>query len=78
MRTGADYGEVRWDAEITNQEWRTVASYDVLTMVSAKAIPDAAARISLRRPGTRAGAPARPGFAGAQIPPVPSAPASRD
>ena len=35
------YGEVRWDTEITNQDGETVASYDVLTMVSEKAIPDA-------------------------------------
>jgi oxepin-CoA hydrolase / 3-oxo-5,6-dehydrosuberyl-CoA semialdehyde dehydrogenase len=29
-----DYGEVRWDAEITNQEGTVVATYDVLTMVA--------------------------------------------
>jgi oxepin-CoA hydrolase/3-oxo-5,6-dehydrosuberyl-CoA semialdehyde dehydrogenase len=29
-----DYGEVRWDAEITNQEGAVVATYDVLTMVA--------------------------------------------
>jgi oxepin-CoA hydrolase / 3-oxo-5,6-dehydrosuberyl-CoA semialdehyde dehydrogenase len=29
-----DYGEVRWDAEITNQDQAVVASYDVLTMVA--------------------------------------------
>jgi oxepin-CoA hydrolase/3-oxo-5,6-dehydrosuberyl-CoA semialdehyde dehydrogenase len=29
-----EYGEVRWDAEVTNQEGKTVASYDVLTMVA--------------------------------------------
>jgi len=29
-----DYGEVRWDAEITNQDGTVVASYDVLTMVA--------------------------------------------
>ena len=32
-RPGA-YGEVRWDAEITNQEGAVVATYDVLTMVA--------------------------------------------
>ncbi len=32
-RTG-DYGEVRWDAEITNQDQTVVATYDVLTMVA--------------------------------------------
>ncbi len=29
-----DYGEVRWDAEVTNQDGAVVASYDVLTMVA--------------------------------------------
>jgi oxepin-CoA hydrolase / 3-oxo-5,6-dehydrosuberyl-CoA semialdehyde dehydrogenase len=29
-----DYGEVRWDAEITNQDGTVVATYDVLTMVA--------------------------------------------
>ena len=29
-----DYGEVRWDAEITNQDGAIVATYDVLTMVA--------------------------------------------
>ena len=29
-----EYGEVRWDAEITNQEEAVVATYDVLTMVA--------------------------------------------
>jgi oxepin-CoA hydrolase / 3-oxo-5,6-dehydrosuberyl-CoA semialdehyde dehydrogenase len=29
-----DYGEVRWDAELTNQEGKVVAAYDVLTMVA--------------------------------------------
>jgi oxepin-CoA hydrolase / 3-oxo-5,6-dehydrosuberyl-CoA semialdehyde dehydrogenase len=29
-----DYGEVRWDAELTNQEGKVVATYDVLTMVA--------------------------------------------
>jgi len=34
LREGSGYGEVRWDAEVTNQENETVASYDVLTMVA--------------------------------------------
>ena len=42
LRSGADYGEVRWDTAISNQEGETVASYDVLTMVSEKAVPDEA------------------------------------
>jgi oxepin-CoA hydrolase/3-oxo-5,6-dehydrosuberyl-CoA semialdehyde dehydrogenase len=36
LRAGTGYGEVRWDAEITNQAAETVATYDVLTMVSEK------------------------------------------
>jgi oxepin-CoA hydrolase/3-oxo-5,6-dehydrosuberyl-CoA semialdehyde dehydrogenase len=41
LRAGAGYGEVRWDTAITNQNGEPVASYDVLTMVSEKPIPDA-------------------------------------
>jgi oxepin-CoA hydrolase/3-oxo-5,6-dehydrosuberyl-CoA semialdehyde dehydrogenase len=33
-RTSADYGEVRWDAQITNGEGAVVATYDVLTLVA--------------------------------------------
>ena len=33
-----EYGEVRWDVELTNQNGETVASYDLLTM-SARATP---------------------------------------
>ncbi|MGC5015856.1 phenylacetic acid degradation bifunctional protein PaaZ [Streptosporangium sp. DT93] len=33
-RGGADYGEVRWDAVVTNQEDQAVATYDVLTLVA--------------------------------------------
>jgi oxepin-CoA hydrolase/3-oxo-5,6-dehydrosuberyl-CoA semialdehyde dehydrogenase len=43
LRAEKGYGEVRWDTEITNQAGETVASYDVLTMVSEHAVPDAAA-----------------------------------
>jgi oxepin-CoA hydrolase/3-oxo-5,6-dehydrosuberyl-CoA semialdehyde dehydrogenase len=32
-----DYGEVRWDAVLTNQREEIVATYDVLTLVSATA-----------------------------------------
>jgi oxepin-CoA hydrolase / 3-oxo-5,6-dehydrosuberyl-CoA semialdehyde dehydrogenase len=42
LRSGAGYGEVRWDTAITNQDGETVASYDVLTLVSEKAVPDTA------------------------------------
>ena len=41
LRAGTGYGEVRWATEITNQAGETVAAYDVLTMVSEKAVPDA-------------------------------------
>jgi len=41
LRAGAGYGEVRWDTAITNQAGETVASYDVLTMVSEAAVPGA-------------------------------------
>jgi oxepin-CoA hydrolase/3-oxo-5,6-dehydrosuberyl-CoA semialdehyde dehydrogenase len=41
LRAGAGYGEVRWDTAITNQSGEAVANYDVLTMVSEKALPDA-------------------------------------
>ena len=41
LRGGSGHGEVRWDTEISNQQGETVASYDVLTMVSEKAVPDA-------------------------------------
>ena len=34
LRAGTGYGEVRWDAEITNQDDEIVARYDVLTMVA--------------------------------------------
>jgi oxepin-CoA hydrolase/3-oxo-5,6-dehydrosuberyl-CoA semialdehyde dehydrogenase len=33
-REGAEYGEVRWDSTVTNQEARVVAQYDVLTLVA--------------------------------------------
>lgn len=36
-RLSADYGEVRWDAVVTNQNEEPVATYDVLTLVAKKA-----------------------------------------
>ena len=42
LRADKGWGEVRWDTEITNQEHDTIASYDVLTMVSVHAVPDRA------------------------------------
>ncbi|MEW2359392.1 phenylacetic acid degradation bifunctional protein PaaZ [Spirillospora sp. NPDC029432] len=35
-REGADYGEVRWDTDVTNQDGASVARYDVLTLVSRR------------------------------------------
>jgi oxepin-CoA hydrolase/3-oxo-5,6-dehydrosuberyl-CoA semialdehyde dehydrogenase len=40
LRADKGWGEVAWDTEITNQNQDTVASYDVLTMVSIYAVPD--------------------------------------
>jgi oxepin-CoA hydrolase/3-oxo-5,6-dehydrosuberyl-CoA semialdehyde dehydrogenase len=37
-RTNAEYGEVRWDALVTNGDGEAVATYDVLTLV-AKTLP---------------------------------------
>ncbi len=34
LRGDSGYGEVRWDAEVTNQDDQIVAQYDVLTMVA--------------------------------------------
>ncbi|HEX3914012.1 MAG TPA: phenylacetic acid degradation bifunctional protein PaaZ [Steroidobacteraceae bacterium] len=42
LRADKGWGEVAWDTEITNQNNETVASYNVLTMVSIHAVPDAA------------------------------------
>ena len=39
-RTSADYGEVRWDAVVTNAEGDPVATYDVLTLVAKTWPPD--------------------------------------
>ncbi|GGM21059.1 phenylacetic acid degradation bifunctional protein PaaZ [Promicromonospora citrea] len=36
-RTSADYGEVRWEADVTNQDGEQVAAYDVLTLVAKTA-----------------------------------------
>jgi oxepin-CoA hydrolase/3-oxo-5,6-dehydrosuberyl-CoA semialdehyde dehydrogenase len=41
LRPEKGWGEVVWDTEITNQAGETVASYDVLTMVSVHSVPDA-------------------------------------
>jgi oxepin-CoA hydrolase/3-oxo-5,6-dehydrosuberyl-CoA semialdehyde dehydrogenase len=44
LRAEKGWGEVAWDTEITNQNGETVASYDVLTMVSVHEVPDRASR----------------------------------
>ena len=36
-RDSADYGEVRWDADVVNQNDESVAKYDVLTLVAKEA-----------------------------------------
>lgn len=36
-RVDADYGEVRWDADVTNQRGESVLRYDVLTLVAKTA-----------------------------------------
>src|SRR5512132_762222 len=35
-RDGEDYGEVRWDVAVTNQDGDRVATYDVLTLVACR------------------------------------------
>ena len=35
-RENADYGEVRWDTDVTNADGESVAKYDVLTLVARK------------------------------------------
>jgi oxepin-CoA hydrolase/3-oxo-5,6-dehydrosuberyl-CoA semialdehyde dehydrogenase len=35
-REGEDYGEVRWDVAVTNQDGDKVATYDVLTLVACR------------------------------------------
>ena len=42
-REDAEHGEVRWDADVTNQEGKSVATYDVLTLVAKQWPPTAAA-----------------------------------
>jgi oxepin-CoA hydrolase / 3-oxo-5,6-dehydrosuberyl-CoA semialdehyde dehydrogenase len=46
-REDAEHGEVRWDADVTNQDGKSVATYDVLTLV-AKQWPRADPRLSAR------------------------------
>ncbi|PXY31070.1 phenylacetic acid degradation bifunctional protein PaaZ [Prauserella muralis] len=37
LRENADYGEVRWDTDVTNADGESVAKYDVLTLVAKEA-----------------------------------------
>ena len=48
-RETESYGEVRWDAVVTNQDDRVVAQYDVLTMVRKLPHPDSLQRSELRK-----------------------------
>ena len=41
-REDAEHGEVRWDADVTNQDGQSVATYDVLTLVAKQWPPPAA------------------------------------
>jgi oxepin-CoA hydrolase/3-oxo-5,6-dehydrosuberyl-CoA semialdehyde dehydrogenase len=38
-REDAEHGEVRWDAVVTNQDGKAVATYDVLTLVAKQWLP---------------------------------------
>ena len=42
-REDAGHGEVRWDADVTNQDGKSVATYDVLTLVAKQWPPGLAA-----------------------------------
>lgn len=53
-RSSADYGEVRWDATVTNQDGEPVATYDVLTLVAKTAHTGAGAASSGTVPSGRA------------------------
>ncbi len=44
LRADKGWGEIAWDTEITNQRGDTVASYQVLTMVSIYEVPDSRGR----------------------------------
>jgi oxepin-CoA hydrolase/3-oxo-5,6-dehydrosuberyl-CoA semialdehyde dehydrogenase len=49
LRADKGWGEVAWDTEITNSDGDTVASYDVLTMVSVHPVPDHASAATAPR-----------------------------
>ena len=49
-RENENYGEVRWDAAITNQDGKLVAQYDVLTMVQKHPVTNAPTETDTRDP----------------------------
>ncbi len=57
-RETENYGEVRWDAVITNQDDKLVAQYDVLTMVEKKPLESAAIQTAEERQREDAAVPA--------------------
>ena len=57
-RETENYGEVRWDAVITNQNDKLVAQYDVLTMVEKKPLESAAIETAEEREREDAAVPA--------------------
>ena len=75
-REDAGYGEVRWDVDVTNQDGKSVASYDVLTLV-AKEWPPAVGAAAIM-PGPGRARPRSGGRAGspAQVPPTSPRPAA--
>ena len=53
-RVTENYGEVRWDTTVTNQDGKVVAQYDVLTMVKKLPQPDPLATAVHAREGVAA------------------------
>ena len=75
-REDAEYGEVRWDADVTKQDGSSVAKYDVLTLVARRGVmgtdrlPRCGARVQGGPSGTRtAGRLTDPRGAGAALRP---------
>ena len=52
-RDTADYGEVRWDADVTRQDGESVARYDVLTLVAKDVVSRLEGRVALVTGGAR-------------------------
>ena len=53
-RENESYGEVRWDAVVTNQKDNLIAQYDVLTLVQKRREPDSAAGCEISAVGAAA------------------------